>query len=132
MPITIGQALTQEFLVEEQHTAFHIGSGSVQVLATPIMIAFIENTALRLLDQSLVEGYSSVGTRVDVRHLAPSPLGRRVRVKVAVSQVAGLKITLQVEVWDGTTLVGDGTHERFVIEVARFIERVRKLTQDNR
>jgi len=129
MQIEAGQKLEKEFIVEEKHTASHIGSGSVQVLATPVMIAFIEITGMKLLDQSLEEGYSSVGTRVDIRHLAPSPLGRQVRVQVVVDQVDGQKITLQVEVWDGDTLVGSGTHERFVIDVARFLERVRKLTQ---
>lgn len=129
MQIETGQKLSQEFSVEEQHTAFHLGSGTVQVLATPMMIAFIENTALKLLDQSLPDGYTSVGTRVDVRHLAPSPLGSEVRVEVLVSQVEDLKVTLQVQVWDGQRLVGDGTHERFVIEVARFLDRVEKLGQ---
>jgi len=129
MQIKAGQKLEQDFVVEEKHTAFHIGSGSVQVLATPIMIAFIEITALKLLNQSLDEGYSSVGTRVDIRHLAPSPLGHHVRVQVVVEQVEGQKVTLQVEVWDGDTLVGSGTHERFVIDVARFLERVQKLTE---
>jgi fluoroacetyl-CoA thioesterase len=129
MQIKAGQKLEQDFVVEEKHTAFHIGSGSVQVLATPIMIAFIEITALKLLNQSLDEGYSSVGTRVDIRHLAPSPLGHHVRVQVVVEQVEGQKVTLQVEVWDGDTLVGAGTHERFVIDVARFLERVQKLAE---
>ena len=129
MQIEVGQKLEKDFIVEEKHTASHIGSGSVQVLATPIMIAFIEITGLKLLNQSLEEGYSSVGTRVDIRHLAPTPLGRQVRVQVVVEHVEGQKVTLQAEVWDGDTLVGSGTHERFVIDVARFLERVRKLTE---
>ena len=126
MQIRAGQELAQDFVVREQHTAEHLGSGSVQVLATPMMIAFIEITALKLLDQSLEEGYSSVGTRVDIRHLAPTSLGSQVHVRTVVDQVEGQKVTLQVEVWDGDTLVGAGTHERYVIEVKRFMERIRK------
>lgn len=129
MQIEAGQKRIQEFIVGDEHTASHLGSGSVQVLATPIMIAFIENTALKLLDQSLEEGYSSVGTRVDIRHLAPSPLGSQVRVEVVVDRVDGKKVSLLAEVWDGNTLVGSGTHERYVIEVSRFMERIKKLNQ---
>lgn len=129
MQIEAGQKRIQEFIVGDEHTASHLGSGSVQVLATPIMIAFIENTALKLLDLSLEEGYSSVGTRVDIRHLAPSPIGSQVRVEVVVDRVEGKKVSLLAEVWDGHTLVGSGTHERYVIEVSRFMERIKKLNQ---
>ena len=73
MQISEGQTLTREFEVQDRHTAAHIGSGTVKVLATPVMIAFIEITALELMGQSLEEGYTSVGTRLDIRHLAPSP-----------------------------------------------------------
>lgn len=127
MKITVGQDLIQEFVVQEQHTAAHVGSGALLVLATPMMIAFIENTALKLLGQSLEEGYSSVGIMVDIRHLAPSPLGNKIHVRVMVEQVEGEKVTLKAEVWDGKTLVGSGTHQRYLIEVPRFLERVRKL-----
>ena len=129
MQIKEGQTLSREFVVQDQHTAAHIGSGTVKVLATPVMIAFIEITALALMGQSLEEGYTSVGTRLDIRHLAPSPLGRTVRVRTTVEQVDGDKVILQAEVWDGQTLVGSGTHERFVIDVNRFAERVRKLSE---
>lgn len=130
MKIGPGQSFTQDFVVEDRHTAAHIGSGSVQVLATPMMIAFIENTALKLLDQSLDQGFSSVGTRVDIRHLAPSLLGSRVHVQVVVDQVEGQKVTLKVEVWDASILVGSGTHERFVIDVERFQNRLKKTDQN--
>jgi len=129
MQIQEGQTLNREYLVQDKHTASHIGSGTVKVLATPVMIAFIEITALELMGQSLDEKHTSVGTRLDIRHLAPSPLGRTVHVKTTVEQVDGNKVLLQAEVWDGDTLVGSGTHERFVIEVRRFVERIRKLSQ---
>jgi predicted thioesterase len=129
MQIREGQTLTREFEVQDRHTAAHIGSGTVKVLATPVMIAFIEITALELMGQSLDEGYTSVGTRLDIRHLAPSPLGRTVQVNTTVEQVDGNKVILQAEVWDGGTLVGSGSHERFVIEVQRFTERIKKLSE---
>ena len=84
-----GQTLTKEFLVEETHTAAHLGSGSIQVLATPMMIAFMENVSLELIAKELPEGYSSVGTRVDIRHLAPTPLGATVRITATITEVEG-------------------------------------------
>ena len=129
MQIREGQTLSREFVVQDQHTASHIGSGTVKVLATPVMIAFIEITALELMGQFLDEGYTSVGTRLDIRHLAPSPLGRTVQAKTTVEQVDGNKVILLAEVWDGETLVGSGSHERFVIEVKRFVERIQKLSE---
>ena len=114
----------KEFVVEERYTASHVGSGSVKVLATPMMIAFMEITACEMLDEHLPEGFSSVGTHVNVRHTAPSKLGATVRVEVEVQAVEGSKVDLSVAVWDGEQQVGGGTHERFVIEVERFLKRL--------
>ncbi|MGD2026833.1 MAG: thioesterase family protein [Anaerolineales bacterium] len=124
MEIRPGIKRTQKFIVKEEHTAFHIGSGSLRVLSTPTMIAFIENTALNLLDEYLETGFSSVGTRVDVRHLAPSKMGSQIRVQVEVTEVSGDKITLTVAAWDGETPVGAGTHQRYIIQVERFLQRL--------
>ncbi len=126
MEITPGMTRTQSFTVEENHTAAHIGSGDIQVLSTPMMIAFMENTALHLLAEHLEAGYSSVGTHVDVRHLAPTPLGSQVQVTATVQTVDGSKITLSVEAREGDKLVGTGTHRRAVINTARFLESIQK------
>jgi len=123
--IKTGEKHQMEFVVEELHTAAHLGSGMVKVLATPTMILFMEITARTMLDELLPEGYSTVGTRVDVRHLAPAALGRTVRAEVAVDAVDGDKVTLSVAVWDGEALVGQGAHERYVIEVERFLRKLR-------
>ena len=128
MEIKPGLKKTQNFIVEEEHTAFHIGSGSLRVLSTPMMIAFIENTALNLLDEYLEPGFSSVGMRVDVQHLAPSKMGNQIRVQAEVTKVSGDKITLKVAAWDGETQVGAGTHQRYIIQVERFLQRL-ELTE---
>lgn len=117
-------AREERFLVKEEYTAAHIGSGAVRVLATPWMIAFMEITSRNLLDEHLPEGYTSVGTRVDVRHLAPSPIGREVVARVKVEEVEGARVRLAVEVLEGEQPIGKGFHERHVIDVARFIKRV--------
>ena len=119
-----GMSLETTFQVEAQHSAAHLGSGSLRVLATPIMIAFMESTSHRLLAQRLPPGYSSVGMLVNVRHLAPTPLGTRVRVLSEVLEVDGLRVTFSVHAWDQSEQIGDGQHQRMVIDEARFLRRV--------
>jgi fluoroacetyl-CoA thioesterase len=119
-----GMSLETTFQVEAQHSAAHIGSGSLRVLATPIMIAYMESASHRLLAQRLPAGYSSVGMLVDVRHLAPTPLGGYVRVRSEVLAVDGLRVTFSVQAWDQIEQIGDGQHQRMVIDEARFLRRV--------
>jgi predicted thioesterase len=122
--IEIGMKHEATFQVDEQYTAFHIGSGSLRVLATPSMIGFMERISHQLLRRCLPEGYSSVGAVVDVRHLAPTPLGWTVRVTSEVIEVEGRKVTLAVEAWDDQEKVGEGRHQRVVIDLNRFLQRV--------
>jgi fluoroacetyl-CoA thioesterase len=122
--IQAGMTREDVFKVESEHSAAHVGSGSARVLATPWMIAFMERTARDLLGEVLPAGYSSVGVHVDVRHLAPSPIGSRVRSRVEVTAVQGVKVDFTVRLWDEQELVGEGTHQRVVIEEERFLRRV--------
>ena len=119
-----GMTREEAFTVESEHSAAHVGSGSARVLATPWMIAFMERTARDLLAEMLPDGYSSVGVHVDVHHLAPSPIGSRVRSRVEVTAVQGVKVDFTVCLWDEQELVGEGTHQRVVIEEERFLRRV--------
>ena len=114
----------ESFAVEEQHTAAHVGSGGSRVLASPWMIAFMERAARKLLGDVLPEGWSSVGVHVDVRHLAPTPVGGRVRARAEVTALQGSKVDFAVQAWDEHELVGEGTHRRVVIDEARFLSRV--------
>jgi predicted thioesterase len=84
----------------------------------------MERTSHRLIAQHLPAGYSSVGTAVDMRHLAPTPFGGKVRVRAEVTSVEGTKITLNVQAWDEVELVGTCNHQRFIIDEARFLKRV--------
>jgi predicted thioesterase len=122
--IEVGMKHEATFRVDEQYTAFHIGSGSLRVLATPSMIGFMERISHQLLTRCLPDGYSSVGAVVDVRHLAPTPLGWTVRVTSEVVEVDGRKVTLAVEAWDDREKVGEGRHQRVVIDLNRFLQRV--------
>ena len=125
-----GMMREETFLVKEEHSAIHVGSGSLRVLATPWMIAFMENTARRLMAEQLPEGYSSVGAHVDVRHLAPTPVGGRLRVHTEVIAVDGLKVTFVVAAWDDKEQVGEGRHLRVIIDEARFLKRVAEKIED--
>jgi fluoroacetyl-CoA thioesterase len=88
------------------------------------MIAYMERNSHRLLAKSLPEDYSSVGVQVNVRHLAPTPMGKSVRVHSQITEIDGLRITFTVQAWDEVEKIGDGTHQRYVIEEARFLKRV--------
>ena len=121
-----GMMREDSFLVEEEQSAIHIGSGSLRVLATPWMIAFMERTARQLLGEVLPEGYSSVGVHLDIRHLAPSPVGSKVKAYAEVIDVAGWKVDFSVQAWDEHEQIGAGQHQRVVIDESRFLRRVAK------
>lgn len=110
--------------VDDRLLATTMGSGSVTVYATPAMVALMEAAAVDALTPALAEGQSSVGIALDIRHLAATPPGRQVRARAEVIQVQGAKVTFQVRAWDEHELIGDGTHTRYVIDVARFMQRV--------
>ena len=121
---------TAEMIVGEQHTAPRVGSGRIHVLATPVMINLIESAALAAVEQSLPEEHQSLGTRLDISHVAATPVGMRVRATAEVVRVEGRTIHFRVRAEDERELIGEGTHERVVVNVARFDERVRKKTRD--
>src|SRR5437667_11285511 len=94
------------------------------VLATPVMIMIMENAALNAMKPYLDASESALGTRVDVRHLAATPAGRRVTGEAEVTEVDGRRIAFTIRAKDGTELIGVGTHERMVIDLAKFSERL--------
>jgi fluoroacetyl-CoA thioesterase len=110
--------------VTESITAKHIGSGTVQVLATPYMIALMEGASQQMVQPLLAAEQTTVGVLVNVRHLAATPLGMQVRVRSQLVAVDGRRLTFQVEAFDSAEKVGEGTHERFIIDLARFEERL--------
>ncbi len=110
--------------VGDSMTASHLGSGSVAVLATPYLIALMERASLEIAAPHLAEGQSTVGTMVNIRHLAATPLGMTVRIHSELTGIDGRRLTFKVEAYDAAEKVGEGVHERFIIDVARFHERV--------
>jgi predicted thioesterase len=111
-------------VVTEEHTAQHLGSGAVKVLATPQMVLLMERAGVAAVDHLLPEEYRTVGAHLDVRHLAPTPVGFEATATAELMEVQGRRLVFRVEVHDGVELVGEGTHERAIIHVLRFNERV--------
>jgi predicted thioesterase len=117
---------TAELIVAPEHTAPRVGSGAIAVLATPVMINLMEAAALAAIEQLLPKGHQSLGIHLDVRHFAATPVGLRVAAAAAVTGVEGRTITFRVEARDEREIIGEGTHARVVVDVARFDERVQK------
>jgi fluoroacetyl-CoA thioesterase len=115
-----------EIVVGVEHTAPSIGSGRVPVLATPVMINLIEAAALAAAENLLPAGHQSLGIHLDVRHFAATPIGMRVRATAELVGVERRTLTFRVEARDEREIIGDGTHQRVVVNVARFDERVQK------
>ena len=113
-------------VVGEEHTAPSIGSGKVRVLATPVMINLVEAAALAAVERLLPPGYQSLGTHLDVHHVAATPVGMRVTASATVVEVGGRKICFAVTATDEKEEIGRGTHERVVVNVAKFDERIQK------
>jgi predicted thioesterase len=97
--------------------------GPVEMLSTPAMIGMMEGVCMKMLQDSLEAPQTSVGARVDVRHLAPSPVGRKVRVKATFQRAEGRRYFFGVEAYSGETKIGDGMHERAVVDPSRFKQR---------
>ena len=112
-------------VVSEEHTAPRVGSGAVHVLATPVMINLIEAAALAAVERLLPPGYQSLGTLLNVRHIAATPVGMRVRAVATVERVDDRTVYFRVEAHDERELIGEGTHERVVVNVAKFDQRVK-------
>ena len=111
-------------VVGEEHTAPRVGSGAVHVLATPVMINLFEAAALAAVEHLLPAGHQSLGTVLNVRHIAATPVGMRVVASATLEQVDGRTVHFRLEARDERDLIGDGTHERVVVNVAKFDARV--------
>lgn len=109
-----------ETTVTDAETALNVGSGKVRVFATPMMIALIEKTASLSLEPYLEEGQGSVGTMINVTHCAATPVGMKVWAESEVTEVDRRRILFCVKAYDERGLIGEGIHERFIIDTARF------------
>jgi len=117
--------------VTPEMSARHLGSGDVGVLATPAMIGMMEGTSLRAVQPYLQDGQTTVGYIVNIRHLAPTPIGSEVTVRARLEEVDGRKLKFKVEAYEGDKLIGVGEHVRVIIDGGRFLQEagVRQSTE---
>lgn len=122
MELSIGMKARVEKYVTEVDTAQKFGSGDVRVFATPMMIGLMENAALKAVDAHLPEGFATVGTHLDVKHLAATPVGMMVYAEAELIEIKGKKLIFKIESFDEKDKIGEGTHTRYIIELKPFIE----------
>ena len=119
-PGVTGEATT---VVVYENTAARVGAGGVEVFATPMMIALMEQAAWQSVANDLEPGYVTVGTLVNVRHLAATPPGQRVRAAAELVEIDGRRLLFKVEAYDEKQKIGEGQHERYIVNLERFMKK---------
>lgn len=119
----IGMVGTASVTVNEDNTAKKVGSGLLPVFSTPSMIALLEMAACNCVTDYLDEGSSSVGTLINVKHLAATPIGMTVTATATLTEIDGRRLVFDISVSDETSLIGSGTHERFIVFSEKFLEK---------
>ena len=122
--LEVGLKHTSELIVSDALTAIQMGSGDMQVLATPAMMALMENAAMLAVVDELPEGCTTVGGHIEFSHLKPSKIGDVVKAVAEVTKVDGKKIEFNVAAYSGNTLLGEGTHLRFIVDREKFMSRL--------
>ena len=118
--LEVGIKGQRETIVTKENTAAGIGSGSLEVFSTPIMILLMEESCFMSVADKLDEGFTTVGISVDVKHLSATPLGMKIVVKSELTKVDGRALTFKVEAYDEKGLIGEGIHERFIVNNEKF------------
>lgn len=113
-----------DITVAEEHTAPHVGSGQVRVLATPVLVNLLEAAALKAMEHFVPAGHQTVGTVLNVRHLAATPVGMKVTAHAQVTRVEGRVLTFRVWADDEVEPVGEGEHQRVIINLDKFDQRM--------
>jgi fluoroacetyl-CoA thioesterase len=120
----IGTTHERTWIVGPQHLASAFGSGLVDVLATPVLVGFCEETSREMVDPELPPGRKTVGTVVHIEHLAATPVGLRVRVRATLTAIEGRRLSFAIEADDGIETIARASHQRFIIDADRFASRV--------
>jgi len=125
MALTRGMKGEATTTVVHENTAASVGAGGVEVFGTPMMIALMENASWQAVAVGLDEGQVTVGTVVNIRHLAATPLGQRVRAEAELVEIDGRRLVFKVTAYDEHQKIGEGQHERAVVHLERFLSRLR-------
>jgi predicted thioesterase len=119
-----GISRTEKYIVEEQYIADFLGSGKIEVLSTPSMILWMENTAMLLAQEHLPEGWITVGTAVNIKHLRASKLGAEITVTATLKEFKKKHLVLEVVAYEGEHKIGEGKHERHIVNKEKFLARL--------
>ncbi|MBQ5644732.1 MAG: thioesterase family protein [Bacteroidaceae bacterium] len=120
----IGMTFTSNTVVSQDNCAATMGSGDLEVFATPAMVALMENAAMNAVAQALPHGSTTVGAEMNTTHIKPSPIGATVQATATLMAVEGRKLTFAVEACDGAGTIGRGTHVRFIVDKERFMAKL--------
>ena len=123
--LEVGMKYEIDRVVTENDTAAKAASGSVEVLATPVMIAWMEEASLKLAQKELEEGFTTVGTEVNIKHLKGTLVGKTVKVLSTLKEIDRKRLVFDVEVIEDGVAVGTGSHTRFIIDTAKFYEKLK-------
>jgi predicted thioesterase len=127
--MNVGLIGTAEVTVNTNNTAASVGSGLLPVFSTPSMIALLEMAACNAIESSLDEGSTSVGTDLKIKHLAATPIGMKVTATATLTQIDGRRLVFDIKVCDEVSLIGEGTHERFIVFGDKFLAKTNAKLQ---
>ncbi len=122
--LTVGMLHKHEITVGKEHLASTLGSGGIDVFATPMMITLMEGTALHAVQPHLEEGQTTVGTLVNINHLAATPLGMKAWAEAELIEIDRRRLVFEVKAYDERGLIGEGYHERFIIDQEKFLNKI--------
>jgi fluoroacetyl-CoA thioesterase len=123
MELSVGASARVSLQVDESDTAVALGSGDVPVLATPRIVALVEEATVAALATALDPGQTTVGTRVELDHLAATPVGRTVVARARLTEVSGRRLAFEVSLYDGEVVAARGRVDRVVVDRQRFVEK---------
>lgn len=121
----IGLTFTSTTVVDNTNTAVALGSGDMEVFATPAMVALMENAAMNAVAPHLETGQTTVGTEISTTHIKASALGATITATATLTAIEGRKLTFAVTAHDGDNIIGEGTHTRFIVDRERFLAKVK-------
>jgi fluoroacetyl-CoA thioesterase len=121
--LSIGMTGEKNEIVTSDNTAIKYGSGSVSVYATPAMIGLMEGAAVNAIDPHLPDGMSTVGTDLKIKHTAATPVGLTVRAVAELTEIDGRRLVFSVKAFDEKEQIGEGTHERFIVSIKKFLQK---------
>lgn len=122
--LTIGLSYTSTMTVESSHLAVCVGSGDLEVLSTPMMMALMENAAMMAVKEVLEEGQTTVGGHISSSHLKPTPVGATISATAELVELEGRKLTFKITAQDKNGVIGEGEHVRFIVDASRFMAKL--------